>query len=85
MNFKKLRLALPLIAGFTYTQADVIELDNQDPQICKQQLLAAKSIQEWLKFPIIVDYSPTCGACRTYLPIFEAASNNKKYKDIYLF
>ncbi len=75
-------LALGLaVAILKLSYADVIELDNQDAQVCKQQLLNTKADKYGYKFPVIVDYSPNCGACTLYLPIVEAASNSAKYKD----
>jgi thiol-disulfide isomerase/thioredoxin len=53
-----------------YSNADIIELDMQNGDKCRQQITTAKD-----QYPIILDYSPSCGACQRYMPIYDQVAS----------
>lgn len=59
-------MAISLFLPIFNANAEVIELNNQDAAICLKQLKDNPS-----DVAIIIDYSPTCGGCISYEPIYQ--------------
>ncbi len=77
---KKLLALSVAMATLNFACADIIELDMQNADICRKQILSAKT-----DTVVIVDYDPGCGAWQYFEPGYENVAVKKEYLEKYTF
>jgi len=80
MKMIKTILFLLLSFAFTAVYADVVELDNQNPDHCRQQILAAKD-----QLPVIMIYQYHCPYAKAFMPIYEETAKENPDRAFFKF